>query len=657
MNTSKRKTRFTRVTALLLTAMMAVGTLAGCAQTKPSETPEAPTSQETEANQEKAYVPYIGAVFSLPYFIDHRMGLEMGSMVYGFDTDVLGPSDYDMTAEIGIIEQQAALSPAALLVSAFEDTLSPAINAAVANNIPVITIDMDTQSSDRQVFIGGDTYDYGRVHAQTIAEALGGKGKILLQWNQGQNSQDQRADGFKQEIAKYPGIEIIQFMSSETDTTKDADAFKAALQAHPDVKGISTLVATGAVAATTAVREMGMSGKVAVVGDSADDATLKLIETGELYATVSIKTRTENLYAQMLVDGLLKKNVSISTDDQAAGINALPNFIDIGTFAITKDSAKHFYLPEDPTDYSGFEIKKPSKDDVYYCIGAVLSLPYFQDHKIGFEAACEELGVTGKFVGPMDYDMTAEAQMIEEAIAQKPKGILVMAFEDTLAPAINKAKAAGIPVITIDMDTIESDRDFFIGGDTYDYGRIHAETMAEALKGKGNILLQWNQGQNSQDQRAQGFKDEIAKYPDIKIVQFIGSETDAAKDADAFKAALQANPNIDGISTLVATGAVAAATAVREMGLTGKVQIVGDSKDDATLKLVESGEIYATVAIKTRIEPYLAMKILYLNNYTNFSITRDDKAAGMDILPNNIDIGTFVIKKETAQYYYMDSAA
>ena len=652
MVTSKKK--LTRVFALLLTTAMLLSVLAGCGQT-PEQTTEPDESQtENVQSSEKAYVPYVGALFSLPYFVDHRMGLEMGGIVYDLDTDVIGPSEYDMTAEMNAIEQQAALKPAALLVSAFEDTLSPAINAAVDAGVPVITIDMDTVSSDRQVFIGGDTYDYGRVHARTLAEALGGKGKILLQWNQGQNSQDQRAQGFQDELKNYPGIEIVQFMTSETDTTRDADAFKAALQANPDIVGISTLVSTGAVAATTAVREMGMQGKVTIVGDSADDATLKLIETGELYATVSIKTRTENLYATMLVDGLLKNNVSISTNDEAAGINALPNFIDIGTFAITKETAPYFYLPEDPTDYSNFTVETPSKDDVYYCIGALLSLPYFQDHKIGFEAACEELGVTGKFVGPMDYDMTAEAQMIEEAIAQNPKGILVMAFEDTLTPAINKAKAAGIPVITIDMDTIDSERDFFIGGNTYDYGRIHARTIAEALGGEGKILLQWNQGQNSQDQRAQGFQEEIANYPGIEIVQFMTSETDTAKDADAFKAALQANPDIDGISTLVSTGAVAAATAVREMGMTGDVVIIGDSKDDATLNLVESGEVYATVAIKTRIEPYLAMKILYLMNYTNFSITRDDEAAGMDILPNTVDIGTFVITKDTAQYFYME---
>lgn len=344
---STKKT-FSRVLALVLTLLMLSGTLAGCGQPA-GDSPAAPgqpaqTGGEPAAPAEKIHVPYVGAVFSLPYFIDHRMGLDMGGIVYGFDTEVIGPSEYDMTAEINAIEQQTALKPPALLVSAFEDTLSPAINAAVAAGIPVITIDMDTVSSDRQVFIGGDTYDYGRVHARTLAEALDGKGKVLLQWNQGQNSQDQRAQGFKEELANYPGIEIVQFMTSDTDTAKDADAFKAALQAHPDVTGISTLVATGAVAASTAVREMGMQGQVQIIGDSKDDATLKLVEDGEVYATVAIKTRIEPYLAMKMLYLMNYTNFSITQDDEAAGMDILPNNVDIGTFVIKKDTAAYFYM-------------------------------------------------------------------------------------------------------------------------------------------------------------------------------------------------------------------------------------------------------------------------------------------------------------------------
>lgn len=646
-----------KIVYLLVVVMMLAGSLAACAKAPATEAPAAsePEAGElTESLYKDVYYPYISAVLELPYFIDHRIGLELAGKYYGARTAVLGPSSYDMAAEMSIIDQQIAQKPAALFISAFEDTLSPSIDKAVEAGIPVFTIDMDTVESKRQVFVGGDTIDYGRVHARTMAQALNGEGKIILMWKIGQNSQDQRAWGYKDELTKFPGIEIVQEVGSETDVSKDADALKAALQAHPDVTGIATLVASGPVAAATAVRELGLQGKVQIVGDSKDDATLQLIDSGELYGTIAIKTITENWYAAMLVDGLLRDNLHISKDDAAAGINALPTFVDIGTFAITKENAKYFYTPKDPFDYSGFAVTEPAKDETYYLIGAVLELPYFIDHKMGFETACEELQVQCYFQGPSGYDMAAEMQVIEQAIAQKPAGLLVMAFEDTLAPVIDKAVEAGIPVVTIDMDTVESKRHFFVGGDTIEYGRIHARTMAEALNGEGKVLLLYKIGQNSQDQRAFGFIDELKKYPGIELVQEVGSETDTSKDADALKAALQAHPDVTGISTLVASGPVAAATAVRELGLQGKIMIVGDSKDDATLKLLEDGELFATVALKTRLEPYVAMKMLYLMNHTNLSVSQDDAAAGINVLPNRVDIGTFVIYSDTAKYFYLE---
>ena len=80
MVTSKKK--LTRVFALLLTTAMLLSVLAGCGQT-PEQTTEPDESQtENVQSSEKAYVPYVGALFSLPYFVDHRMGLEMGGIVY-----------------------------------------------------------------------------------------------------------------------------------------------------------------------------------------------------------------------------------------------------------------------------------------------------------------------------------------------------------------------------------------------------------------------------------------------------------------------------------------------------------------------------------------------------------------------------------------------
>ena len=83
---------------------------------------------------------------------------------------------------------------------------------------------------------------------------------------------------------------------------------------------------------------------------------------------------------------------------------------------------------------------------------ALINLPYFIDHRLGIEFAGQELGVKTKFVGPVDYDMTAMINTFEQIIAEKPAGILVVGFDPALKPSIDKAIDAGIPVVTLDAE-------------------------------------------------------------------------------------------------------------------------------------------------------------------------------------------------------------
>jgi ABC-type sugar transport system substrate-binding protein len=49
--------------------------------------------------------------------------------------------------------------------------------------------------------------------------------------------------------------------------------------------------------------------------------------------------------------------------------------------------------------------------------------------------AGKELGVRTEYVGPADYDMNAMNAALEQAIAKKPNGIVVVGFEDTCGPS------------------------------------------------------------------------------------------------------------------------------------------------------------------------------------------------------------------------------
>ena len=89
---------------------------------------------------------------------------------------------------------------------------------------------------------------------------------------------------------------------------------------------------------------------------------------------------------------------------------------------------------------------------------ALTNLPYFIDHRLGLEFAGKELGVKTKFVGPVDYDMTAMVNTLEQTIAEKPAGILVVGFDPALKPSIDKAVEAGIPIVTLDAEVYGSKR-------------------------------------------------------------------------------------------------------------------------------------------------------------------------------------------------------
>ena len=92
------------------------------------------------------------------------------------------------------------------------------------------------------------------------------------------------------------------------------------------------------------------------------------------------------------------------------------------------------------------------KDQLYIEVSALGNLDYFYDHKMGMEMVGKELGVRTEYVGPAEYDMNAMVAAFEQAIAKKPKGIVVVGFEPSLNAIVDKAVGLGIPVVTVDAD-------------------------------------------------------------------------------------------------------------------------------------------------------------------------------------------------------------
>jgi len=290
-------------------------------------------------------------------------------------------------------------------------------------------------------------------------------------------------------------------------------------------------------------------------------------------------------------------------------------------------------------------------NQLYIEVSALGNMDYFYDHKMGMQKVGEELGVKTEYVGPAEYDMNAMIAAFEQSIAKKPQGIVVVGFEDSLNPIVQKAIDAGIPVVTVDADLPNSARVAFVGTGNFNAGKTGGQYLAKIINGKGKVALMTKPGQSNLEERIAGYRDALSNYPGIEIVQIADTQSDSVVAAQAAAALLQKFPDLAGIACVEAAGGAGAATAVKEAGLVGKVKIISMDRGNDVVAAIEDGTITASVAQQTALMPYYATQILYNLANSKVAITTDNKAAGVAGIPQVVDTGSIIVDANNAKYF------
>jgi len=226
--------------------------------------------------------------------------------------------------------------------------------------------------------------------------------------------------------------------------------------------------------------------------------------------------------------------------------------------------------------------------------------------KSGAEQAGADLGMDVTYQG--DGDPVKQSQLIDAAVASKPNGLIVsMANPDGVRNAVEKAVAAGIPVITINAG-MEQSKEFgaetHVGQSEYIAGQGAGEELAKA--GATNVICVIHEAGNvSLEQRCKGAAEKLGSVTNLQV--------DVANIADAkntISSMLLSNPSIDGVLTLNPGIAVAAAQANAEAGETAQLATF-DVSGDVT-KLIEDGSILFAVDQQPYSQGYLPVVFLTL---------------------------------------------
>jgi ribose transport system substrate-binding protein len=239
-------------------------------------------------------------------------------------------SEADINGQISILENAVADKPAAIVIAPTQFTaLGKPIDAA-AKSVKIIGIDSAADSHAFTSFLTTDNVQGGRAAADALAAGIaaknGGKvaGDVALLTNlPGVGSLDQRAQGFKEELKKYSGLNLIAERIGDGQATSGLNATTDLLTAHPDLKGVFASNLIQAQGAGQAIAENKAQSTVTLVGFDNDDKLVRLLSDGVIYALI-----VQDPY-RMGYDGI-KTALAASKGEEVA------KFVDTGVNTITK---------------------------------------------------------------------------------------------------------------------------------------------------------------------------------------------------------------------------------------------------------------------------------------------------------------------------------
>src|ERR1044072_9394899 len=173
-------------------------------------------------------------------------------------------------------------------------------------------------------------------------------------------------------------------------------------------------------------------------------------------------------------------------------------------------------------------------------------------------------------------DLAKQQSQIDNFIVQKVDAIVLCPADSKgIAPAIEAANRAGIPVFTADLAAQGGQVGSHIASDNLAGGRLAADFIAKALNGEGEVGVIGQQEVQSGLDRELGFKEEMKKHPGIKVVSTLNGGGLRDKALKAAEDMLQGNPNIKGIFGINDDSALGALSAA-ESHSRGDMVIVGD---------------------------------------------------------------------------------
>ena len=237
--------------------------------------------------------------------------------------------------------------------------------------------------------------------------------------------------------------------------------------------------------------------------------------------------------------------------------------------------------------------------------------PFYTTLESGIRAKAAELGVD-ILVSSYPPVWTPDEQLsaLEASIDEKGIDALLISpvAADILVEPLRSVRERGIEVITV--DTFIGNGDYsspsnysfpltYVGSDNELGGRLMADHLAELVGEKGKVFCQAsNPDASSIAGRVKGFKEGIARYPNIELVGIEWCLDDEDVAERQTRDMLRRHPDLVGIFGVNVFSAQGSYRAILETGLTGAVKVASWDATATLIGALERGEVDLVLAQK-----------------------------------------------------------
>lgn len=287
---------------------------------------------------------------SIPYWQSAAAGLTDAATKLGVKFELVATDAYDPNGEKTEFKKLLSrpVKPTGILVSpADPEGMAPLIDEAVAQGIPVVTIDTDAPASKRLLFIGTNNYEAGRMGGEVVAKALNGKGNVVVFTMPGQVNLRERLNGYEQVFRANPGIKIVEVVDMKGDPRITFDRTKEILDSGtPAVDAFVCLEAQSCPEVADVVSRHTAKNKL-IVGMDTDPRTLDWIRKGVIAATIAQKPYTMAYFGTQVLDSLYHNKLeALQADFKQDARAPLPSLVDTGATLVDKSNVDSFRAGE-----------------------------------------------------------------------------------------------------------------------------------------------------------------------------------------------------------------------------------------------------------------------------------------------------------------------